>query len=173
MVSQKLICLILGIDPGLKGGLVLLNSKRECVFKEPMPLVGKELDVLELRKILSGWEIEHCWIEQVHALPKVGAGSSFKFGKVVGQTLSTLSLSGIGYNLVSPRTWQKELGLAQRDGSTKERALQASKRLFPKLDLTISTRSRKPHDGLVDALLIAEYGLRRLNYKSSHESISS
>jgi hypothetical protein len=41
-------------------------------------------------------------------------------------------------------------------------ALIAAKRLFPNQKLVFGDRATKPHDGLIDALLLAEYA-RRLN----------
>ncbi len=46
---------------------------------------------------------------------------------------------------------------------TKAMALVAVKRLFPDLKLTFGERATKPHDGLIDAVLIAEYA-RRMNF---------
>ena len=50
----------------------------------------------------------------------------------------------------------------QRKGSlkTKEMSLVSAQRLYPGADLRASTRCKKPHDGIVDALLIATYGLK-------------
>ena len=44
---------------------------------------------------------------------------------------------------------------------TKAMALMAAKRLFPKVNLIMTERSTTPHDGLVDALLMAEYARRK------------
>jgi hypothetical protein len=43
---------------------------------------------------------------------------------------------------------------------TKAMALMAVKRLFPNQKLTFGERATVPHDGLVDALLMAEYSRR-------------
>ena len=44
---------------------------------------------------------------------------------------------------------------------TKAMALVAAKRLFPKVNLMMTSKSTVPHDGLVDALLMAEYARRK------------
>jgi len=50
-------------------------------------------------------------------------------------------------------------GKSTRD--TKAMALVAAKRLFPGRDFKLTDRSTKPHDGMVDALLMSEYGKRK------------
>jgi len=40
-------------------------------------------------------------------------------------------------------------------------ALVAAKRLFPGQDFTLTERATKAHDGMVDALLMSEYGKRK------------
>jgi len=57
--------------------------------------------------------------------------------------------------------WQKEFGISARKGNTKVQALQICQDLFPNVNLLATERSKKPHDGIVDALLIAEYARRR------------
>ena len=44
--------------------------------------------------------------------------------------------------------------------SDKNTSIDLCKRLFPDINLLATPRSRKPHDGMAEALLIAEYGRR-------------
>jgi hypothetical protein len=44
---------------------------------------------------------------------------------------------------------------------TKATALIVVKQLFPNLKLTFGDKATKPHDGLIDAVLMAEYAKRR------------
>jgi hypothetical protein len=46
---------------------------------------------------------------------------------------------------------------------TKAAALNQANQLWPDNDWTATKRSRKPHDGMIDAALIAEAGRRKLN----------
>lgn len=41
-------------------------------------------------------------------------------------------------------------------------SIKKAQELFPDVSLLASDRCKRPHDGLADALLIAEYGRRRL-----------
>jgi len=46
-------------------------------------------------------------------------------------------------------------------GRSKELSPVICSNLFPEVDLRRNTRSRVPHSGICDALLLAEYGLRK------------
>jgi hypothetical protein len=82
--------------------------------------------------------------------------------------VSALEITGVSWEFVQPKKWQKEIfeGMneikntkGKRD--TKKMALMACQRMYPDVDLTPTERAKKPHDGIVDALLIAEYLRRR------------
>lgn len=59
-----------------------------------------------------------------------------------------------------PRVWQREMHRGTPAGDTKQRSIVAAQRLFPRVSLLPTERSRRPNDGLADALLISEYGPR-------------
>ena len=58
---------------------------------------------------------------------------------------------------VRPQEWQRVMLAGQPAGSE----YLVAARLWPQAEWRVSERSRKPHGGLVDAALIAEYGRRR------------
>lgn len=68
---------------------------------------------------------------------------------------------------VSPRTWGKVIkdGISKKLDS-KAQSIEAAKALWPDMfrvgGFYVSDRSKKPHDGLVEAALIAEYGKQKL-----------
>ena len=159
---KKLKCRVLGVDPGLNGGMVLINESKEVLAKTTFPKSNGVLNCIEISTWLKDKCIDHVYLEHVHALPLVGAGSSFKFGMVFGQIRAILSLSGRGYTLVSPRRWQTIIGANLKHLRPKERALLKAQELFEKYDLRKSPRSKVWHDGLVDAALIAYYGLENI-----------
>ena len=71
---------------------------------------------------------------------------------------------GMPYELIAPKTWQKETqkgvpNLKKSNGKndTKGMALLAAKRIFPQEKFLATARSTTPHDGLVDAALMAYY----------------
>lgn len=152
----------LGVDPGLDGGLALV-SQRDGVLLEVMPTIGSELDFHLLAKILKDWapDIRKAYLEHVHAMPKQGVASMFKFGKVFGGVQGVLATLGIPFELVRPQAWQKVMHQGTpASANTKDRSRLAFARLFPGVNALASDRSRVPHDGMVEAALMAEYGRR-------------
>jgi hypothetical protein len=90
-------------------------------------------------------------------MPHQGVVSMFTFGTGWGQVRGICTGLGIPYQLVRPQEWQREMLAGQPKGSE---YLVAS-RLWPLTDWRSSARAVKPHSGLVDAALIAEYCRRR------------
>ena len=166
--------LFYGFDPGLNGGVCALDEDDNVVLLEPMPVVAGLVDGCALASVLmedlarrkSTEGFHACAIvENVHAMPKQGVSSTFKFGHGFGVIEGVLAALGIPEQFVRPQAWQKVvLGGTPAAASPKARALLAAQRLYPNVDLVRGTvacwrdKARKPHDGLVDALLIARYG---------------
>jgi crossover junction endodeoxyribonuclease RuvC len=160
-----------GIDPGKSGGLVRINKDGAIVDKLVMPLVaGKEVDFGLVYKFLSAISPpcgdEMVLLEKVGAMPKQGVVSMFNFGQTLGGLKAVLQVKAeqiqMPWALVTPLTWQKSLHEGvDKTMEPKKRSLMAFQRLYPGVDLRKSERARIPHDGLVDALLIAEYGRRK------------
>jgi crossover junction endodeoxyribonuclease RuvC len=163
MVEMK----ILGIDPGLSGGIAVLSP--DGPWYEPMPTVaakkGELLNLSALVRLLSGRDIDIAYLEMVSARPGQGVSSTFKFGRSYGAIEGILTGLKIPYQLVTPQAWTKVIHVGIEAADPKAKSQIAASRLFPSLDLRASVRCKKPHEGVVDALLIAEYG-RRLNLNS-------
>ena len=107
----------------------------------------------------------HVTCERAQPLPpSMPGGGVAQFHRGVSRGLWEGMLAGLGipYELVSPRSWQSAMLRDVQGSDTKQRALIAAQRLFPGHDFRATERSRKAHDGIVDAALIAEYGRRRL-----------
>lgn len=153
---------IIGIDPGLKGGIAIFTPNEKIVTI--MPTVNHEEKELDLH-FLGGILAQHAGntklavLEKVHAMPKQGVSSMFKFGKVFGAIEAMLVAYQIPYVLPTPQAWQKKvLANIPKDATTKTRALKGVQQLYPTLSLLKNSRCRTPHDGIVDAVLLAEYG---------------
>jgi crossover junction endodeoxyribonuclease RuvC len=163
--------LYIGIDPGLQGGLACLGAGFPLI---PMPVCagGKPtIDEAALRAWLEerllGSLADHSGeiriraaVEQVGARPGQGVCSMFTFGAGWGLVRGILCGLGIPYILVRPQEWQRVVLAGQPAGS--EYAV--ASRLWPGQTWTATERSRKPHSGMVDAALIAEW-LRRTSGK--------
>ena len=150
---------IIGIDPGLDGGLAALDG--EGLELQVMPVVAagrrREIDEQALVDWLLAHRPAHVFIERVQAMPRQGVVSMFSFGAGWGLVRGICAGLGLSYELVRPQEWQKTMLAGQPKGSE---YLVAS-RLWPSAEWRASERAQKPHDGLVDAALIAEHGRRR------------
>lgn len=149
---------IMGIDPGKSGAMALLavDSKGGCEYLEPQKF--KDKTDTDLRTMFEYADILHnvfCYIENVHAMPKQGVVSVFKFGQNYGSLLMLLTCFKIPYEKVSPVKWQRALGCLS--GGDKNVTKAKAQELFPGLKIT---------HAIADALLIAEYG-RRVRASSS------
>ena len=163
---------IVGIDPGLDGGIAMMEGSRLVI--EQMPTTGgtrRSIDAGRLSMQFAAWMldegIEHAFLERVGAMTGQGVTSMFSFGEGYGVIKGVLSALHISYSLVSPQKWQNAIGVA-KSKDTKGAAATRAAQLFPGVDFRASARCRKPHDGMVDAALIAAYGVRVVGSGSNY-----
>ena len=152
-----------GIDPGKTGGLALLSMKEKYVYMLPMPDNFIELkEFLAKAKLCSEFETGiHCWLEKAQTMPKQGIVSAFNYGKHFGELCATMSLLEIPYTLVSPQKWTKAMHSNSGPANdAKAKTLMVARRLYPKETFLATPRSKVAHKGLVDALMIAHYGMQ-------------
>ena len=153
---------ILGIDPGLSGGLALLTPATDdappILVALPMPVVslkGKgEIDLAALGAILSDWRPTVCWIEEQQAMPRQGVSSTFRTGYNYGTLRGFIQASAIPLHPIRPATWKASLAVP----SDKTAARAIASRLFPSYS---HLWARVKDDGIAEAALIALYGSRR------------
>ena len=172
----------IGIDPGKTGAIVKIESSGyvRCYVT---PVIGKEIDWAVFADLLRQ-EDTHVFLEHVHAMFGSSAKATFTFGGCFEGSKALIAALRMPFTLVQPKKWQEEMyqGIPEirkpsykvtkpgkffgqiRKGSrdTKAMSLLAAKRLFPNVDLRKNDRCKIAHDGIVDALLIAEYGRRLL-----------
>lgn len=141
----------IGIDTGKHGGIAVIEGDHITVA----PYSNTELLALGL---LSDNDRMICCLEQVHAMPKQGIVSTFNFGVSYGYIKGVLEAYGIPYQEIRPQRWKAEFGL----NTDKAKSIEVCQRLFPDVCLLATERSRVPHDGMAEALLMAEYARRRL-----------
>jgi hypothetical protein len=154
---------VIGIDPGQTGAFaqIAADGRRSVA---PFPASDGALHWGFLKGYICGGKAlgVHFFLEQVAAMPGQGVSSMFKFGRNFGTIEGMLIAVEATYELVRPQVWQKEMHAGiEKSIDAKGRSLIAAQRLFPEVDL-IPARCRVPHSGSVDALLIAEYGRRKI-----------
>jgi crossover junction endodeoxyribonuclease RuvC len=153
---------VLGIDPGITGALAVVDEE-QVLFVDDLPLhhlkhgkaVKAELDLGGLRELLTGYDYDTVFIEQVAARPGQGVTSMFRFGLVIGQIIGLVVGLGRPYSLVSPQRWQRKVGC----GPTPDEARRRAGQLYPDV---VQYLTRKRDAGRADAILIARSGLMTL-----------
>lgn len=165
-----------GIDIGLKGAICIMEDVGNNVIEidiHPMPVLKGKMDYHKLHSIIEKFEgfNGHVVFEKLGVIYGTSKTTAFSMGYQAGSLEAMLIAESVPYTMIPAKKWQEEMfqgvtelkksGSKRRD--TKAMAEVAAKRLFPHLDLTMTERARKPHDGLIDALLMAEYSRRKFN----------
>ena len=139
-----------GIDPGQSGGLAMIDNNVSVV---KMPSTDQDI-----WNWFSNLKNTKCFavIEKVHSMPGQGVASTFKFGMGYGGLKMALTASGTPFEEITPRKWQKALGIVPRSKTEsktefKNRLKAKAQQLFPDIKMTLA---------ICDALLIAEYNRR-------------
>jgi len=157
--------IIVGIDPGLKGAIAFIGKKKVKVIPLPTLKLTKTkncLDENRIRDYLHKYKtkISCVFIEKSQAMPKQGSVSMFNYGTGWGQLRGICCGLYLPYTLVHPKTWKKVM--CKDMPASKEVSIITAKRLWPRVNLLPTKKSRKDSDGMADALCIAEYGKRSL-----------
>lgn len=153
---------VVGVDPGLDGALAFLAVGSDEARTHPMPTrpgpKGRDVDCVRFSELLAGRKPVLAVVELVHSMPQNGHVGAFKFGKGYGQVLAVLELLRLPVQHVTPQAWKKAVlaGL----GSDKLAAARYCQDRFRAACLHAGPKSGKPHDGVCDALCLAEFGRR-------------
>jgi len=165
---------VLGIDTGSQGAYVALSDRAKIIHKFVFSHNDEGIDfkayIDDLKSLKETATI--AYVESVHAIYGASAGSTFTFGRNFQLALDGLMAVGIPFKLVPAKEWQKAYFVGAekvfKKGSetkidTKAMALKSAQKLFKGEDFIAK---RSVHDGLVDATLIARYGLMKEKTKS-------
>ena len=150
---------IIGIDPGLKGGIAVLDNRTICERKPKirvwdMPVRDGEICARTVSSFISLTGSKRKAAVEL-AGPHRGQGlkSTFTFGRGYGKILAALEIAGIEYVTVPPATWKKALGLS----ADKKESAKLADKIYGETDLW-----RGPNDGIKDgrceAALLAWWG---------------
>jgi hypothetical protein len=149
---------IIGVDPGVRGGIALLRAQDgsvECAIPFRPYWTHRELvDTICLTAAVS----RLAFVEKVGymgrrinkktgEIQKDGGQGAFTFGRVDGLIRGALLASGVTIREVLPMTWQSRMKCLT--GGDKNVSKRRAQELFPNIKIT---------HGIADALLIARYG---------------
>jgi crossover junction endodeoxyribonuclease RuvC len=123
--------IILGIDPGLDGGLVWMRDDCKIMAAHPMPCTFETykkstkrfIDQHELLALLNRNPYDQAVIEKVSASPQMGVTSAFSFGRGYGTLLGCLAFRGKRTVKASPSKWKADLGCTSDKKQTIRRAI--------------------------------------------------
>jgi len=150
MISQT----VLGIDPGVNGGLAVLNPFGTVIFVKGIKSRMSEKEVIDIIKEAVN-EFKHyhdraCFMEKVQHMTGDGGKGSHTFGYIKGLIRGVLRTLDVHPRYVYPAIWQAKLDCMS--GGNKNITKRRAKEIFPELP--------KITHAIADALLIAEYGRR-------------
>lgn len=157
--------IVIGVDPGSKGAIVVY--RKEGGGCEWLDGIEVEVSGKNLYKSILKWKPSHVFIEKAQSMPKQGIASAFTYGTGYGGLIAAADITEVAYTLISPRIWAAKMHLGCDGDTPKEKSSQAFLRQYQKWAEQIKNRNGKMHDGVVDAALIATYGARHVvTYKA-------
>lgn len=144
--------IIIGIDPGAKGGIAVQLGYEAFVYKTPQT----ERDLLDF---LRSYRTENtfAYVEWIHpAIQGIGKSQMSKLYGNYKEIRMALTAIEIPFEDVKAADWQRSLGIPKKQDSEtrtkwKNRLKAKAQQLFPRVRLTLDT---------CDAMLLCEYGRR-------------
>ena len=151
---------IIGIDPGLSGGIAILDDNKVIeLFDMPVMPDGKknkrQLNSALLAKMIKdnikNLEDTVMVVEQVNAMPVQGVTSMFNFGQTFGAIKGICAALGLPIFFVRPAKWKKHFELIN---SSKDSSRTKAIEMYPSISEQLS---KKKDVNKSDAILIARY----------------
>lgn len=150
---------VLGIDPGLSGGLAIVAGspgKLRLIQTIDVPTHGEKakrrVHVAAALDFIQIYNPDLAVIERAQAMPDQGSSSGFVYGRAVGALEACVEGLGIRVIVIESTAWKKYHGLA--GGKSKEDSRQRAIQLFP----AAKGFERKKDHNRAEACLIAAYG---------------
>tara|TARA_B100000029_G_C17202192_1_gene824807 strand:- start:108 stop:587 length:480 start_codon:yes stop_codon:yes gene_type:complete len=152
--------LIIGIDPGITGGISILKNKKVLeVYDTPTMIDGKKN-----KRQVNGSQITNIIkeqlkndnevmvvVEHVNAMPGQGVTSMFNFGQSFGVIKGICAALSLPIHFVRPTKWKKHFNLIK---TNKEASRTKVIEIYPEISNKLS---RKKDSNKADAILIARY----------------
>lgn len=144
----------LGVDPGASGSYCLLvPSTKQVAF---YPTNNKPIETIDwFNRVTNQVNIAIVMIEDVHSLYGMSAKSNFSFGYNVGVVNIIPACVGLSIDKVTPKVWQKFVGVRAKGKEIKKDVASICDRLYPNASIRGPKGGLK--DGKSDSLMIAHY----------------
>jgi hypothetical protein len=140
------------IDPGAVHAAIAVFHDDVPMFVDDIRTVNGMLDSTALAHALSDMRVQDLVVENVHAMPKQGVSSTFKFGMGVGIIHGVAGALRLPLTLVTPTQWKAFHKLSSIN--PKEASRQLAIRKWPAHNHHLS---RKKDGDRAEALLIGDW----------------
>lgn len=150
--------LFIGIDPGAKGAICLLEPIEKLMAFCPTDLpIRKQVDWLNMTK--EEGNVRFVCIEDVHSLHGMSAKSNFNFGRNLQLLHDAIDMAELPKDLVQPKKWQKNVGVKSglKGKEIKLAVAELCTNLYPRSATEIYGPKGGLLDGRSDALMIAHH----------------
>ena len=149
---------VCGIDPGATGAICVLDSHAPAHVALLDLKKHSNTDIYNWLHSQLRFRGSEIWIEDIHSMHGMSAKSNFSFGKNLG-IVTTIAELMIGHlpKTVTPKIWQKYIGVTAKGKAVKKQVAKIAQYLYPQAEL--HGKRGGLLDGRSDALMIAYYGL--------------
>jgi hypothetical protein len=161
--------IIIGIDNGISGALVALSAYSGMVLDSIlMPTrtngTSRECDAIAVCEWIEKFQYSDEVAVALETPSKHSPGTLAlcSMWDCYGAIRGILESCGIRHVRIAPRTWQSVMLGVVPKGETKAYARAKAREIWNDEDWLATPRSKKAHEGLVDAALIAEFYRRKL-----------
>jgi hypothetical protein len=138
------------IDPGSVNAAIAVFHDGTPVFIDDLRTVNGMLDATAFAHALADMKVERVVVENVHAMPKQGVSSTFKFGMGCGIIHGVAGALRLPLTLVTPRQWKSYHSLS----SFKEASRALAIKKWPDHNRRLD---RKKDADRAEALLIGDW----------------
>lgn len=176
---------VVGIDPGMKGGIAAINLNRSESKVWSMPTLAGRVDTTEMRlifdEIAKSGQISLCVLEKAQSMPRQGVVGVFSMGVNYGILLGTLVAAKVPFDEITPSEWKRAIiggvKITKRKATQEAISLESSvdskkaqraadKKALKEVAVLTARRLfpdavfRNTQDGIAEALLMAEAARR-------------
>lgn len=152
---------ILAFDPGISGGYAVLiegviAARGRMPIDKNLKNKKSTINISEVSRLMVEYQPDVVVLERQSPRPGEGVSSAWTSGYNFGLLFAIASIVVENVALVAPRSWATKLHDPESGlEDAKARSLEVAKKFFPNENFLATDRSSKPHEGIIDALLIA------------------
>lgn len=102
---------VVGIDPGIKGGIVAMTLDRSDIRVFKTPVTGNRVNPVGVRDIIEQLPGKTVFtvIEKASVMPNQGSVSGFTIGVNYSMYVAALMLMGLDFEEIRPAEWRKAI----------------------------------------------------------------